>query len=223
MTDAAIGGKLGIDFQGIKNTIGVFQYPAAVFADPDFLTTLSPRELQSGWAEVLKHALIGDPVLWKTLQNNLDDPKMTTELLRQSIAVKVRIVTEDPHERGLRMLLNYGHSIGHGIESYFLDTPTPLTHGEAIAIGMACESYIAADERLAEVSAAVRRFFPLVEVPESAFLQIWDIMQHDKKNVSGHVRLAVPGRQAYEMRILEVSLSQITAALTWWNEEIKRA
>ncbi|MCK6694924.1 MAG: 3-dehydroquinate synthase, partial [Thermoanaerobaculia bacterium] len=145
MTDAAIGGKLGVDFQGIKNAVGVFRNPAAVFADPLFLQTLPPRELRSGFAEVIKHALIGDPVLWEKIRNipagrlgagNAD----WSDLLHASIAVKVRVVTEDPLEKGIRALLNFGHTIGHAIESYFLNTDDPLTHGEAVAIGMVCET-----------------------------------------------------------------------------------
>lgn len=145
MTDAAIGGKLGIDFQGIKNAVGVFRNPAAVFVDPAFLRTLPPRELRSGFAEVIKHALIGDPALWDTLQA-IPASQLTADradwfdLLRASIAVKVRIVSEDPLEKGLRALLNFGHTIGHAIESYFLQTDQPLTHGEAVAIGMVCEA-----------------------------------------------------------------------------------
>ena len=144
MTDAAIGGKLGIDFQGIKNAVGVFRNPAAVFVDPAFLHTLPARELRSGFAEVVKHALIGAPGLWETIramQANQLTPDSTDwhDLLCASIAVKVRVVTEDPLEKGLRALLNYGHTIGHAIESYFLHTEHPLTHGEAVAIGMICE------------------------------------------------------------------------------------
>ena len=195
--------------------------PAAVLADPDFLLTLSPRETRSGLAEVLKHAIIGDPALWDILKNGPDHPDISPELLRQSIAVKVRVVTEDPLERGLRMLLNYGHSIGHGIESYFLERTAPLTHGEAIAIGMACETYVARHKRLPEIASAMRRFFPPVPIPETAFAPIWATMQHDKKNVSGKVRLALPGQNPFEMRVLDITQSQLEEALRWWNDTLQ--
>nr|MBP6827013.1 3-dehydroquinate synthase [Saprospiraceae bacterium] len=165
MTDAAIGGKLGIDFQSIKNTIGVFKNPGAVFVDPVFLQTLPERELRSGFAEVIKHALIGDPVLWRRIQSDgvtsshpvtemvqseavtsshpvtemaqseavTSSHRLTTnkwfDVLQASISVKVRVVQEDPFEKGLRAILNFGHTIGHALESYYLETPEPLTHG----------------------------------------------------------------------------------------------
>lgn len=147
MTDAAIGGKLGIDFQGVKNAVGVFQNPKAVFVDPAFLQTLPARERLSGFAEVVKHARIGDPALWEKIQtlsaeslgpNGLSAIEWT-DILHASIAVKVRIVTDDPHEQGIRALLNFGHTFGHALESYFLQTDDPMTHGEAVAVGMMCE------------------------------------------------------------------------------------
>ncbi|MEO6760630.1 MAG: 3-dehydroquinate synthase family protein [Saprospiraceae bacterium] len=118
MTDAAIGGKLGVDFQGIKNTIGVFRNPAAVFVDPAFLQTLPERELRSGFAEVVKHAFIGDPVLFQNIQHlpHLEEAPWA-KILGASIAIKARVVAEDPLEKGLRMVLNYGHTIGHAVES----------------------------------------------------------------------------------------------------------
>ncbi|MBP6812124.1 MAG: 3-dehydroquinate synthase, partial [Saprospiraceae bacterium] len=156
MTDAAIGGKTGIDFQGIKNTIGVFQQPVAVFVDPVFLQTLPERELRSGYAEVIKHALIGDSELARQLSDpdsfgiklSESSDQNWLDILQKSIAVKVRVVQEDPLEKGLRMLLNFGHSIGHALESWFLKTEEPLTHGEAVYIGMVCESFFAGNEGL---------------------------------------------------------------------------
>lgn len=208
MTDAAIGGKLGIDFQGIKNAVGVFHYPAAVFVDPAFLSTLPERELRSGFAEVIKHALIGDPQLWQKIGRlNALSPAACAELLPASIAVKVRIVSEDPLEKGLRALLNFGHTIGHALESYWLDSPDPLTHGEAVAMGMILETRHAwGDQPLThEIETVIRRFFPARPIPDGAQADLWQLMQHDKKNAAGVVRMAlpVPG-QPFQLDICEV-------------------
>ena len=233
MTDASVGGKLGIDFQGIKNTIGVFQDPAAVFVDPDFLKTLPERELRSGMAEVVKHALIGSPLLLvqlsdtRMLSESLDAPERYQpwwhRLLSDSIAVKARIVADDPHEQGLRMLLNYGHTVGHAIESYFLKTPFPLTHGEAIAIGMICESWLArtvvpdGHNHLARVIGTVSEVFLHHPVPESAYEEIWAAMQQDKKNTTDAVRCAVPTGESFGMEILEVTETALTESLNFYN------
>lgn len=221
MTDAAIGGKLGIDFLGIKNAVGVFRNPAAVFVDPAFLATLPARELRSGFAEVIKHALIGDPDLWHALLAlpALDEADWTA-ILPASIAVKVRVVTEDPLEKGLRAVLNFGHTVGHALESGFLDSDTPLTHGEAIAIGMIVESWLAWGDgpRTREIGGLIARFFPPREVPESLFPALWPLMQQDKKNASGAVRMAVPeADQPFVMRILEPSRETVEAGLRFAN------
>ena len=228
MTDAAIGGKLGIDFQGIKNAVGVFRNPAAVFADPDFLQTLPPRELRSGFAEVIKHALIGDPALWEKIRDipagqlGAGDTDWF-DLLRASIAVKVRVVTEDPLEKGLRALLNFGHTIGHAIESYFLNTDDPLTHGEAVAIGMIGETPAvpAAAEgggvSRAELSDVILRYFPHRLIPENAFPDLWEFMLQDKKNAPGTVRMAVPGAELFSLRLLELTPAEMAERLKYYN------
>ncbi len=199
MTDAAIGSKLGIDFQGVKNIIGVFRNPAAVFVDPVFLKTLPERELRSGFAEVIKHAFIGGQ-----LSESLKLSESSwLETLRASIAVKARVVQEDPLENGLRAILNFGHTIGHALESYFLETKEPLTHGEAVAIGMICEGWLALSTP--------------PPIPESAFPEIWNLMLQDKKNAAGKVRMAVPGAEPFSMRILEPSREEIEQSLLFYN------
>jgi len=225
MTDAAVGGKLGVDFQGIKNIIGVFQNPAAVFVDPLFLQTLPEHELRSGFAEVIKHALIGDPVLWQNIQAlpNLEDAPWT-DILRASIAVKIRVVSEDPLEKGLRMVLNYGHTIGHAVESYFLKTPFPRSHGEAIALGMIAESWLAravvpnGPNRLAQVIALIAEAFAHDPIPQAAFAEIWATMQQDKKNAGGAVRVAVPGEEPYTMQVLETDAEAVVQSLAFYND-----
>lgn len=141
--DASIGGKLGIDFEGYKNHIGVFRDPLAVLIHPDFLKTLPDRELKSGYAEVIKHCLIADGGHWQEL-SGITNLRATdwTPIIRRSLEVKRRIVREDPFESGMRKLLNFGHTIGHALESHYLDTDHPLLHGEAIAAGMIYETLL---------------------------------------------------------------------------------
>lgn len=214
MTDAAIGGKLGIDFQGVKNIVGVFQQPAAVFCDPIFLQTLPARELRSGFAEVLKHALIGDPVLLRQIE------KMSSlaaadwaAILPRSIAVKVRVVRRDPLERGLRQILNFGHTVGHALESFFLETAAPLAHGEAVALGMVCEKFLVSPTEAERLAGLVFRFFEPRPLPESGLEMLWELMQQDKKNVAGAVRAAVPTDGKLGWKVLEISRETAAASL----------
>ncbi len=217
MTDAALGGKVGLDFRGIKNAVGAFCQPVAVFADPTFLQTLPPREWHSGLAEVVKHAYIGAPKLLQYLQQqpNLMNtpqaipPEEWQRLLRASIAVKARIVNEDPLERGLRALLNFGHTFGHGLESYFLRLEQPITHGEAIAVGMLCELE---DPSPADL-ALLRPLLPPVPLAQVPWPEVWASMQQDKKNLNGQVIATIPGQTPYSLR--KTTLTAVEAEHRW--------
>jgi len=208
--DASIGGKLGIDFKTIKNTIGLFKNPEAVFVCPDFLESLPFEELRSGYSEVIKHALIGDEELWKNLQA-LDIKSKETDwadLIHRSLLVKQAVVTEDPFERGLRKILNFGHTIGHALESHALESPTPLLHGEAIAIGMICESWLAyAQKRLSnedfkEMYRLLLKQIPNRKAPIEALPELIALMQQDKKNEGGVINFTMvpkPGEALYNV------------------------
>jgi len=143
MVDAAIGGKTGLDFAGFKNQVGLFIDPQSVVIDPVFLKTLEHKHWQSGYAEVLKYGLIIDRELWNMLLNKrieqIDD---WNEIICKAARDKIDIVKSDFLEKGIRKNLNFGHSIGHAFESYFLKSDQPVTHGQAIAAGMICEAYI---------------------------------------------------------------------------------
>lgn len=220
MTDAAIGGKTGIDFHGTKNTIGVFQQPVAVFVDPVFLQTLPERELRSGYAEVIKHALIGDSELARQLSEEVTLIHLLTSLaiLQKSIAVKVLVVQQDPIEKGLRMLLNFGHSIGHALETWFLETEEPLTHGEAVYIGMVCESFLAGNESLQKAVLKLgQQVFSHRKMGSGIYPAIWEMMLHDKKNSSGTVRMAVPDESPFSMRIIEPTQADVECSLIFYN------
>ncbi len=141
--DASLGGKTGINFDGLKNHIGFFQNPNKIIVYVDFLNTLPKKQLRSGFAEIIKHTLIRSEKQWKELQTYSFDSMKWVEIIHQSIAIKKEIVNLDPIEKGIRKILNYGHTIGHALEMYFLETPYPLLHGEAIALGMILENKIA--------------------------------------------------------------------------------
>lgn len=142
MTDAAIGGKTAVDFNNIKNAIGLFSSPKAIFIDPSFLKSLPKREIANGWAEVVKHALIADASIWNDLPKDASLIP-TFDLLLRSIAVKVMVVQEDFEEKGRRKILNFGHTIGHAVETIRLESRSVLLHGEAVVFGMLVESEIA--------------------------------------------------------------------------------
>jgi 3-dehydroquinate synthase len=189
--DASVGGKLGIDFQGVKNAIGVFNDPKAVFIDPFFLQTLSLRERRSGFAEIIKHALIADSTQFDDLLqiNDLEQADWQ-KIIPISLKVKQNIVQQDPFEKNVRKALNFGHTIGHAVESFFLETKNPLLHGEAIAIGMICEAFLSAEknklskEALQTITDFIIKTYGKINIPNDAFSFLIKIMQQDKKNES---------------------------------------
>lgn len=201
-TDASIGGKLGIDFAGVKNLVGLFSQPALVFIYPGFLSSLAFRQMLNGWAEVVKHALIADAGLWASIRN-LAAPDIATaaDWLISSIEVKRRIVEADPLERGMRKLLNFGHTIGHALESLFLGTENELLHGEAVVLGMMAEAAIShrfgllSEQELNDIESYLRSRYPdtsrhLAKADQKRFLQL---LRADKKNRAGSIRCTLIG------------------------------
>ncbi|MEZ4934204.1 MAG: 3-dehydroquinate synthase [Saprospiraceae bacterium] len=190
--DASVGGKLGIDFNSIKNSIGVFQNPQAVFVDPEFLKSLPNSEIRSGFAEVFKHALIADADLWSELfkLNDLSEIDWAY-ILARSLRIKQHVVEADPLEKGLRKALNFGHTIGHAVESFSLKTDKPLLHGEAVAIGIVCESWLSnqagdlSEIELKEITNFVEKIYPFYTFDETNFPEIMAYMKKDKKNRAG--------------------------------------
>lgn len=224
MTDASLGGKTGVNFQGIKNMLGIVLQPEHVFIDPIFLKTLPPRELVSGYAEVVKHALIGHPALRDAIAAAVPlqaAPEDLLEVLTLSIQTKIDIVQADPFEKGLRKLLNFGHTIGHALESWFLNTQDPLTHGEAVAIGLIAESYIQKSPHLEWLIKVLGESFIHRSIPEESFDALWTIAQQDKKNIGNTVQIAVPGMYALELQLLEVARCTFDEALSFYNNLAK--
>ena len=140
MVDASVGGKLGVDFGELKNQIGLFKNPKTVIVNPDFLDTLEKTQLKSGFAEVVKHALIADKNLWNKLSSTPFENLVWEEIIAISVQIKNKIVREDPWENGERKKLNFGHTFGHAIESYYLEKGTPILHGEAVFMGIILET-----------------------------------------------------------------------------------
>ena len=196
MVDAAVGGKTGIDLAGYKNQLGTFQEPLATFVDTGFLHTLPDQEWTNGFAELLKHALIADAALWKALSGiEAIRHELTTDQIRRGVDIKREIVAQDPIEHGLRKILNFGHTIGHALESYYLNSDTPLAHGHAVAIGMLLEAQLSVDQanlsqtEFEAIEKCIKQTYP-IQIPNDAE-GLWTLMQQDKKNANGEVRICL--------------------------------
>ncbi|QEM10545.1 3-dehydroquinate synthase [Mucilaginibacter rubeus] len=191
--DASVGGKTGIDVDGIKNIIGTFTMPKAVFIAHEFLQSLPARQILSGLAEMLKHGLIVDTAYWNNLKNS-DLKSPSVELVHRSVEIKNQITIEDPHEKGIRKALNFGHTIGHAVETYsLLHDEGSLSHGEAVAIGMICESYLAhkktglTSDELHEIVKVLTDLYPKYTIKEENFDELLLNMKKDKKNVGDEI------------------------------------
>ena len=190
--DASVGGKTGIDMDEVKNCIGTFTQPKAVFIEPEFLKTLEDRQLVSGFAEMIKHGLIADADYFKELQN-IEIPNISTEMIYRSVTIKNEVVKADPTEQNIRKTLNFGHTIGHAIESVFLTTDEPLLHGEALAIGMICEAFLSKEinhldeNELGIITTCIKNHFPLRALDSAIYPQLIGYMQNDKKNEDGKI------------------------------------
>ncbi|MEL4308674.1 3-dehydroquinate synthase [Joostella sp. CR20] len=200
MVDASVGGKTGVDLGPLKNQVGVFTEPVMVLIDTEYLNTLPPNELRSGLAEMLKHGLIYDEAYWNKLSNlNQLTPADLDELIHRSVVIKNEVVTEDPKEGNIRKILNYGHTLGHAIESYFLQSEhkATLLHGEAIAIGMIMETFLSAEilnfpkEKLDHIKDTFLNYFDKVAIDTSDMEIIIGLMKHDKKNAHGNVNFVL--------------------------------
>lgn len=196
MVDASIGGKTGIDLDGIKNQIGTFSTPKMVVIDTSFLETLDGRQLRSGYAEMLKHGLIYNKEYWSLLKDSAGlSFEDFEDLIFHSVYVKNEVVSQDLKELGIRKILNFGHTLGHAIESYFLTTTNqePLLHGEAIAMGMILESHISLQKgRLTtdeyfDIKKGISGIFPQISLSSDAFEEVLEWLKHDKKNLKGQV------------------------------------
>ena len=197
MVDASVGGKTGVDLGVLKNQIGLFSNPEMVLIDPEYLQTLAAREIRSGTAEIIKYGLTYDANLYQQIKTN--SQLNIVDLIHPSIAIKNKVVLQDPKEVNLRKILNFGHTIGHAVESYFLehDDKDNLTHGEAIAIGMICECYISSillnfpQEKVSDIKNTILAIYGQVIITNDDMNSIIAFLKHDKKNVGGHVNFVL--------------------------------
>ena len=199
MVDAAIGGKTGINYGVVKNQLGTITLPKATVIDTEFLKTLSDYDLKTGLAEVFKHGLISDRTLWEELGEieNFYSVRSWDAIIEKAVAVKVNIVEKDPTEKGMRKLLNFGHTIGHALESHLLETNRKISHGHAVALGMMAETHLSANysglssESTEEIFRLLKKHY---EIPSFSFEDIdalTALLRHDKKNVSGAFRFTL--------------------------------
>lgn len=197
MVDASVGGKTGVDLGVLKNQIGVFANPELIIIDPEYLHTVTAREIRSGTAEIIKYGMTHDIQLFNEIKDN--DTLNIVDLIHRSIEIKNEVVLEDPKEQGVRKVLNWGHTIGHGVESYFLENPKKeaLTHGEAIAIGMVCEAYLSSKvlsfpkDKVSEIKETIIKIYGKVTLTEEDYQPILELMKHDKKNVGGEINFVL--------------------------------
>jgi len=222
--DASVGGKLGIDFHGLKNHIGVFQLPKTVLIDPAFIQTLPDRQKLSGYAEIIKHCLIRDADKWDVIAQLDFDQVDLSDLISHSVEIKKAVVTEDPKEAGLRKILNFGHTLGHAVETYLLGLgKRAVLHGEAIAVGMITEAYLAYQRNLlsaAELEAIEAMLFATygrVAIKSSEIQDIIKLTAQDKKNKGSEIRFSLLtgiGDCGYD---IPVSKAEMKKALEYYN------
>ena len=203
MVDASVGGKTGINFNGLKNEIGAFAPAQSVLIDCEFLKSLDRANLLSGYAEMLKHGLISDTRHWSELVGfDLDhvDYSRLQQLVGESIAVKERVVEQDPFEKGIRKALNFGHTAGHAFESLAMEKGHPILHGYAVAAGMVCELYFShlrmgfPKDKLRQTLQFIKENYGRVDFTCEDYERLYAFMCHDKKNsAEGQVNFTLIG------------------------------
>ena len=224
MCDASIGGKTGIDHQFLKNIIGTFAHPEQIFVFPEFLQTLPFEELRSGFAEMLKHGLITDAKHWNDLISiNELTPQQIFPFIERSMKIKQNVVEQDFTEQNIRKTLNFGHTIGHALESLFLLKGRPIMHGEAVALGMICETKISflqdliSEETANEIVSNIQKYYPHLNISEFSVEEIVHLMKNDKKNSAGNINFSLLtgiGRSTFNC---SVSLENMKTSLLYYQ------
>ena len=226
MVDASVGGKTGINFRGLKNEIGVFNNASTVILDTVFLKTLDQENICSGYAEMLKHGLISDEKMWAELIGfDLEQPdyKQLQRMVAESVAVKERIVTEDPTERGIRKALNLGHTAGHAFESLALSRK-PVLHGYAVAWGLISELYLSIvktgfpTDKMRQTVSFIKEHYGKMSITCDDYPTLLELMTHDKKNVAGVINFTLLGGIG-DIRINQTATKEeIYEALDFYRE-----
>jgi 3-dehydroquinate synthase len=221
MVDAAIGGKTGVDLEGAKNLIGTFYQPDAIYIDGAFLITLPDEEWLNGYAEMLKHALIADFSLWNKLQGKKELKKeISIELIRECSNIKQQIVLEDPMEKGKRKFLNFGHTVGHAIESVLLDNEHAISHGHAVALGMIAESYVSMKlgllsmENYYTVETHLKKCYNLLSLTNEEVEEALAFARLDKKNSLNKINVVLLKNIGQVEGLFEIDESLFMECLT---------
>lgn len=198
MCDASIGGKTGIDLMHYKNMVGTFAFPEQIFIFPKFLETLPFKELRSGFAEMLKHGLIADKNHWDQLiQVRKLEVETVIPHIQTSMNIKQDVVDKDFHEQNIRKTLNFGHTIGHAVESLCLQQGNPILHGEAVAMGMIAEAHLAYLENLISETDAdtvienIQRYYPYLDISDFKDEDITALLLNDKKNTDSKINFSL--------------------------------
>ena len=225
LVDASVGGKTGINFNHLKNNIGLFKEAKSVFCDMSLLKTLPKRELIGGIGEVLKHALIKDYAYWKYCKETAIKDWNWEYIVTKSIEIKNSIVLEDPLEKGERKKLNFGHTIAHAIESLSLENKTKLLHGEAVAIGLICESHISfsknliSEQELNEITTLVLTIFTLPKITFD-YDAILNLMTFDKKNKGTEINFTLIKSIGSSIINQTASNAEIRNSINFYNQSL---
>lgn len=222
--DASVGSKVGINFGGYKNQIGAFADPMLVLICPLFLDTLDNRQLLSGFAEVLKHALIYDKAYWEYLKEQ--DEMNWPVIIEKSVQIKTDVVLKDPKEEGLRKILNFGHTMAHAFEAYAAEQELDILHGEAVAFGMVCEAYLShkylnlSQEALTEITEAICGIYVLEDFKEIFDNKCLKYCKQDKKNEDDRILLSLLSELGQCKPNIEVEMQDLEKALDYLNTQI---
>ena len=227
MVDASVGGKTGINFGGLKNEVGVFNNARYVILDTTFLQTMDYENILSGYAEMLKHGLISNEAMWAELMNfelgNISQSSRFTKMIADSVAVKQRIVLEDPTEQGLRKALNLGHTAGHAFESLALERH-PVLHGYAVAWGLIVELWLACiktgfpQDKMRQTVSFIHEHYGRMAITCDDYPHLLELMHHDKKNTGSEINFTLLGNIG-DIRINQTATEEeIKEALDFYRE-----
>ena len=224
--DASVGGKLGVDLGGVKNIVGLFNNPQAVFVNTDFLETLDGREVKSGFAEVIKHGLIYDESYFSYLEEVEPAQLNWTDIVNRSVQIKNEVVTEDPKEQGLRKILNFGHTLGHGLETHRLNTNNKLLHGEAVVVGMIAATYLSTKKTgfnetdLNRVIQFLKTYYVLEKINEDEIDAILSYMMNDKKNEGTEIKFVLLNKIGEASFDHTINREEIIDAINFYNSQV---
>jgi len=219
MIDASFGGKTGVNIENYKNQLGVFNNPIATYIDKSFLYTLPTNHIKNGFAEIIKHALINDTILWERIVKIKELSEIfSDDIFKRALKVKIEIVNADPKELGLRKILNFGHTIGHAIEGHFFNFYR-LEHGHAVALGMIAESYIATKidklsmNEFRQIINFIKKYFLIPSIAKTEITEIVELMKNDKKNYEGKIQCALIDKIGHCMYDQPIDEELITESL----------